>query len=178
LQSVVAVSKNREFNGLDRICTRQIIKRRIRLHEPALKALTICIVLVVAGIFLGFCTPLCVPKLRDRRQCKRKALNTQSGQGHGVSFQADAVSSGRRFFSTSTTHVCRGTTKKQSTQNTQFADVLFLFLLPDVVMQLFVFVLALRLPILFLLLCALESADRVPVFKNPFLTVGYVFRGV
>jgi len=39
----------------------QKIKRRIRFHESALKALTICIVFVFAGIFLGFCTPLHIP---------------------------------------------------------------------------------------------------------------------
>lgn len=41
----------------------QIIKRRIRLHEPALKALTICIVFVFTGIFLRFSTPLLIPNL-------------------------------------------------------------------------------------------------------------------
>ncbi len=40
----------------------QIIKRRIRFHEPALKALTICIVFVFTGIFLRFSTPLSIPK--------------------------------------------------------------------------------------------------------------------
>ncbi len=60
----------------------QKIKRRIRLHESALKALTICIVFVFAGIFLGFCTPLSIPKSGAYQQCKRKALNTQSGQRH------------------------------------------------------------------------------------------------
>jgi len=58
--------------------------------------------------------------------------------------RAGAVSPQGRFFSTSTTHTCRGTTKKQSTQNTQFAHVLYLFLLPNVLLQLFVFVLTLR----------------------------------
>ncbi len=49
--------------GRRRISVGQIIKRRIRLHEPALKALTICIVFVVAGIFLNFSTPLQFPKI-------------------------------------------------------------------------------------------------------------------
>ncbi|KXO06665.1 hypothetical protein J122_3788 [Marinobacter excellens LAMA 842] len=43
----------------------QIIKRRIRFHEPALKALTICIVFVVAGILFDFSTPPCCPNSKD-----------------------------------------------------------------------------------------------------------------
>ena len=109
----------------------QIIKRRIRFHESALKALTICIVFVFAGIFLGFCTPLHIPTSGASQQCKRKALNTQSSQRHRASHWVNAVPPGRRFFSTSTTRTCRGTTKKQSTQNAQFAYVLLLFLLPN-----------------------------------------------
>jgi len=50
----------------------QIIKRRIRLHEPALKALTICIVFVFTGIFLRFSTPLSIPKFRDSRSANGK----------------------------------------------------------------------------------------------------------
>jgi len=50
----------------------QIIKRRIRFHEPALKALTICIVFVFTGIFLRFSTPLSIPNLRDFRSANGK----------------------------------------------------------------------------------------------------------
>jgi len=37
---------------IEGFCRGHKIKRRIRFHEPALKALTICIIFVVAGIFL------------------------------------------------------------------------------------------------------------------------------
>lgn len=70
-----------------------------------------------------------------------------------------AVSPGRRFFSTSTTRTCRGTPKKHSTQNTQFACTLFLFLLPGARAQLFVFVLALRCHFCFCC-CALYRVQR------------------
>ncbi|QFS85698.1 hypothetical protein FIU96_02440 [Marinobacter sp. THAF39] len=70
-----------------------------------------------------------------------------------------------RFFSTSTTRTCLGTTKKQSTQNTQFACILFLFLLLDAHAA-FCFCFAAALSLLFLLLCANKGAKAVPVFEN------------
>lgn len=39
------------------------IKRRIRFHESALKALAICIVFVFAGIIANFYTPQPFPKI-------------------------------------------------------------------------------------------------------------------
>jgi len=76
-----------------------------------------------------FSTPLCFPKPGE------KAMQTESFEyrersGHRAGHRVNAVSPGRRFFcSTSTTRTCQGTTKKHSTQNTQFARLLFLFLL-------------------------------------------------
>jgi hypothetical protein len=67
------------------------------------------------------------------KQCKRKALNTQSGQEHTANALVDVALPVRRFFfSTFTVRNCCGTAKKHSTQNAQFAYALFLFLLPGV----------------------------------------------
>ncbi|MET4027930.1 hypothetical protein ABIE59_003475 [Marinobacter sp. MBR-99] len=76
-----------------------------------------------------------------------------------------AVPLQERFFSTSTTRTCLGTTKKQSTQNTQFACVLFLFLLMDA-RAAFCSCFGAAVSLLFLLLCANKSAKAVPVFES------------
>jgi len=94
--------------------------------------------------FSSFFYPTVNPQVQGFQECKRKALNTQSSQRHRASHWVNAVPPGRRFFSTSTTRTCRGTTKKQSTQNTQFAHVLFLFLLPNVFYSFLFLLLALR----------------------------------
>lgn len=103
-----------------------------------------------------------------RKQRKRKALDTQSSQEHVADFKRCSVA-WKRFLSTSTSRTCRGTTKKHSTQNTQFACILFLFLLPDA-RAAFYFCFDAALSLLFLLLCANKAAEAVPVLESSWLT--------
>jgi hypothetical protein len=96
-----------------------------------------------AGFFFVF-VPHCVSPNLEMSVVQTEGFEyTERSEASGK-LRVHAASPGRRFFSTSTTRSCQGTPKKHSTQNTQFAHVLFLFLLLNVFLQLLVFVLTLR----------------------------------
>jgi len=148
----------------------RIIKRRIRFHESASKALTICIVFVFCRDSSDFSTPIAPTVGDDLTQTESFEYTERSGTTGELSEQMQC-----RLDNDSSLHLqlarAEGTTKKQSTQNTQFAHVLFLFLLTNVSLQLFVFVFGAARSLLFLFLCAIKSAWRVPVLENVSLTV-------
>lgn len=94
--------------------------------------------------FSSFLYPTASPQNLEMSVVQTEGFEyTERSEASGK-LRVHAASPGRRFFSTSTTRSCQGTPKKHSTQNTQFAHVLFLFLLLNVFLQLLVFVLTLR----------------------------------
>ena len=102
----------------------RIIKRRIRFHESASKALTICIVFVFCRDSSDFSTPIAPTVGDDLTQTESFEYTERSGTTGELSEQMQC-----RLDNDSSLHLqlarAEGTTKKQSTQNTQFAHVLF-----------------------------------------------------
>ena len=134
--------------------------------NPPWKRWRSALFLLLPGLFFVF-LPHCVSPSSEMSVVQTEGFEyTERSVASGKSW-VNAAAPGRRFLSTSTTRSCQGTPKKHSTQNTQFAYVLFLFLLMNVFLQLFVFVLALRRHSCFCC-CALNRLQGLCQFLKTF----------